>query len=95
MKEIDKLAELLNKSGIDFERRIEKCHYHWEKADIQNQIVIQNQNKNKKISCICNLGSYGVESGLIEFWDFSILDPVGYLNAKEAFELINKTMKTW
>lgn len=90
--EMDKLAELLEKDGIAFERFHDPTKvpdYRLPMKEIEqelrNQIIIKN--KMKELSFICHLGSYGVEQGLIEFYDYES-EPVGYLTANECMEIV-------
>lgn len=95
--EMDKLAELLEKEGIAFERFHDPTKvpsYILPNKDIEremrNQIIIK-QGKTE-LSFICHLGSYGVEQGLIEFYDFRT-EPVGYLTAEECMEIVKDKLK--
>lgn len=94
--EMDKFAELLENEKIDFERfhdPIEVPTYTFpgkEKAELRNQIIIRD--KMKKLSFICHIGSYGVEKGLIEFYDFKE-EPVGYLTAEECLKIVKEELK--
>jgi hypothetical protein len=96
MSEMDKLEELLKENKIKYERYVEKCEYFLEKADSRNQIIVRDEKEPADIwiSCICQIGSYGVEKGLIEFYDF-IHEPTGYLTAEDALEMIKEKITEW
>lgn len=94
--EMDKLAELLEKDGVAFERFHDPTKvpdYVLPNKDVErelrNQIVIK-QGKTE-LSFICHLGSYGVDQGLIEFYDFKS-EPVGYLTANECMEIVKEKL---
>ena len=94
MKEIEKLGKILIDNDISFERIIDKtpmldCRCN-KKVDHTNQIMIDRGFV--KISCICHLGSYGVDKGLIELYDFHN-EPFGHLTAKQAWEIIKERLK--
>lgn len=95
--EMDKLAELLENKGIVFERFHDPTKvpdYVLPNKDVErelrNQIVIK-QGKTV-LSFICHLGSYGVDQGLIEFFDFKS-EPVGYLTAEECIKIVKEQLK--
>lgn len=95
--EMDKLAELLEKDGVAFERFHDPTKvpdYVLPNKDVErelrNQIVIK-QGKTE-LSFICHLGSYGVDQGLIECYDFKS-EPVGYLTANECMEIVKEKLK--
>lgn len=95
MKEIYKLEEILKENNIKYERYIERNIYPQSDYDSRNQIVIRNQKEPElKVSCVCHMGSYGVEKGLIEFYDFCH-EPIGYLTAKKAWKIIKIYLKEW
>ena len=79
MSEMAKLAVMLYGAGIEAHRVVEEA------CGIvrTNQILVESAGK--RLSAICHRGSYGYESGLIECWDFSERDPIGWLMAGEAF----------
>lgn len=95
--EMDKLAELLGNKGIAFERFHDPTKvpdYVLPNKDVErelrNQIVIKSGKT--ELSFICHLGSYGVDQGLIEFYDFKS-EPVGYLTADECMEIVKEKLK--
>ena len=97
MSEMDKLAELLKNVKIDFERFHDPTKvpdYVLPNKDVErelrNQIVIKHGKT--VLSFICHLGSYGVDQGLIEFYDFQH-EPVGYLTAEECLEIVKEQLK--
>ena len=95
--EMDKLAELLKNEKIDFERFHDPTKvpdYVLPNKDIErelrNQIIVKINLR--VLSFICNLGSYGVDQGLIEFYDFQH-EPVGYLTAEECMKIVKEQLK--
>ena len=42
---------------------------------------------------VCNKGTYGYEQGLLEMWGKNMIDPEGYLTAKECFEKIKEIVE--
>ena len=44
----------------------------------------------REFSAICGVGTYGGDDGLIELWRRCDAEPVGYLTASEAFEMIQE-----
>ena len=97
MNEMQKFKEMLEASKIYFEYFHDPTKvpdYRLPLKDIEqelrNQIVIK---KGKtELSFICHIGSYGVEQGLIEFYDYKS-EPVGYLTADECMEIVKDKLK--
>lgn len=99
MKEIGKLRQLLKDHNIEHENFIDETpkhsYIHECDLDTRNQILIRCKDEPElRISCICHWGSYGASKGLIEFYDFNN-DPVGFLTADKAFELILVKLGEW
>ena len=94
--EMDKLENLLKESKIEYIRDINIKKVlpdllNGKYAPVRNQIILNRNNRNI-CSVICHYGSYGVNDGLLDFWDFKN-EAQGFLNAKEAFELIKKSLE--
>ena len=84
MTEMDKLQKWLDDNKIKYERIIE------EKSPLRrNQILIETDYK--KLSFICQWGSYGYEKGLIEMYDFQN-EPIGFLTAEECINKIKEEL---
>ena len=84
MTEMDKLQKWLDDNGIKYERIIE------ERPPLRrNQILIETDYK--KLSFICQWGSYGYYQELIEMYDFQN-EPIGFLTAEECINKIKEEL---
>ena len=97
MSEMQKLKEMLEAAKIDFEYFHDPTKvpdYVLPNKDVErelrNQIVIKHGKT--VLSFICHLGSYGVDQGLIECYDFQH-EPVGYLTAEECMKIVKEQLK--
>lgn len=89
--EFHKLEKLLRDKGIGFETEQWHTGFH---MCIPSIDIWRAEQDPYRISVITCEGSYGYKDGLIEIWaPGQMLDPVGYLHAEEAFELIEGILK--
>jgi len=104
LAELDKLEELLKADGIPYERLDEDLTGRLsadamkmlqEKGfyckDFRHTVKIPNT-KDKKLSVICQYGSYGYEQGLLEAWTGSG-EPDGYMTAEDTMKWIKERWK--
>ena len=98
MSEIDTLRAMLRENDIPFESNIDKRQMHdlYADVDYRNQVIVRcpDEPEEIRVSCVCHFGSYGVQKGLIEFYDF-FNEPTGFLTADEAFELVKEKWEEW
>jgi len=87
MNEIGKLAKMLDDAGIEYVKVSESFDVGLLKW---NQIKIIDSDGKPILSAICNFGSYGFNYGLIECWDFGKDDPVGFIDASQAYDYFIK-----
>lgn len=103
MNELDKLREMLNEAGIPYESvqrefspeviSIFPEYYNGARKYSHNQIVYGRNDNSWKIDGICQMGSYGVEQGLIETYGELGVDAEGdplVLRAEDVFQIIKE-----
>lgn len=95
MKEtqINRLRYLLSMNGIGYEtyfdewpKYLDNIRKRHQNTEWRDQVVIRVHGE-PVVRAVCQYGSYGSESGLIECYDFKS-DPVGWMTAEEAFDFI-------
>ena len=97
LTELDKLERMLKDAGIKYERIDEEDGtpvYMWEFHQLRCPEMIL-LGKKWLWYVICNTGSYGSQSGLLELWGRNISEPEGWLRAEECFEKIKEILKDY
>lgn len=93
MTELDKLEKYLKEKSYRYKRIKETPGTnHWARGYEANQIIVYDENGDRKWDAVCNRGSYGYEQGLLEIMG-SIVKPggdsvEGWLTAEDIIKRI-------
>ena len=97
LTEFNKLEEMLKNAGIEYEREDNvngTPDFKWEFHQLRCPEMTMPGEK-WLWDVICNTGSYGYQSGLLELWGRNISEPEGWLRAEECFEKIKEILKDY
>ena len=84
LTEFDKLEQMLKDAGIKY-RRVEggALGFHQLRS-------VQALGDQWLYDVVCNWASYGHESGLLEMWGKSMIEPEGWLSAEDCLKKIKE-----
>lgn len=94
LTEMDKLENMLKRHEVYYERTDSPGFWRREGylTHEKHQIRGLDREHGKELwDVVCNLGTFGAEDGLLEYWDCTMKngeDPEGYMNALAVFDLI-------
>ena len=94
MSELDKLEKYLRENGYKVERiDVEMIEsYGWDR----HQVIVYDEDGNRKWDAICNRGSYGYKEGLLEVYGETVVFPedgdsvAGWLTAEDVIARLKK-----
>ena len=95
LTELDRLETMLRDAGIEYEREDSsngRTGFLWEFHQLRHPAPY---GEKWLWDVICNTGSYGYQSGLLELWGRNISQPEGWLRAEECFEKIKEILKDY
>lgn len=85
VNELNKLEGLLRDNNISYDREDDDGYYDF------HQIRSPGRTGDSWTwDVVCNRGSYGWESGLLEMWGKNMDEPEGFLTAEECLKAIKK-----
>ena len=94
MSELDKLEKYLRENGYKVER-IDEDETKYCNCD-RHQVIVFDEDGNRKWDAICNFGSYGHEEGLLEVYGETVVFPedgdsvAGWLTAEDVIARLKK-----
>lgn len=94
LTEMDKLERMLQRAEVYYERTDSPGFFRHEGYLVNERHTIKGLDRKtgeQLWDVVCNLGSFGAEKGLLEYWDYTMEigeDPRGYMTALAVFDLI-------